>query len=135
MHFTKIFSIEGLSIPVFHHRVQSQTFYVNGTVTYKNALLWSVDPKCKGEGLYIQGEFVPKSFQEINLKVQTRNVKITQYKDGCFFEDEYIGQKCLQDYIRVGEERIVVPKLDSSDKKYHLKYRTLDVNTDSVHLG
>ena len=34
MHFTKTFVIEGINIPVFHHRMQSQTFY-SDTVTYK----------------------------------------------------------------------------------------------------
>ena len=97
-----------------------------------------MDPGCQAEGLYIKNKFIPNSFQEIHLKVQAKRVKITQYEDGCFLDNEFIGQNCLGDNLRAGEDHLVVPKLNSLDKKFNLQCRTLEINMaslfiDSVH--
>ncbi len=83
---------------------------------------------------------MPFSFQEVHIKVQTRNVKETQYSDGCYTDDEYVGQNCLHDDLRLGEDRITILKSSLMDKKFHLRYRTISVGDaliikDSVQLG
>ncbi len=135
--------LEGISVPVFTHWAQSHTFFVNGSITYSKNILWSLDPQCKGKGLFIKDGkeyFVPFSFQEVHIKVQAQNVKVTQYLDGCYTGDKYVGQNCLQDELQLGEDRITILKSTLMDKKFHLRYRTISVGDaliikDSVQLG
>ena len=141
MHVNRLFTMEGINIPVFTHRAQSHQFFVNGSIKYSDNLLWSLDPQCEGNGLFInQSLFVPNSFQDVNIKVQAQPITVTQYVDGCYHRDEYVGQNCLHNDLRLGKDRVTIINSTMKDKKFHLKYRTISIGEaliikDSVQMG
>ena len=131
---SKLFIAEGIAIPVFYHKMNSQHVIINGSITYDNGLLYGTDPGCIGYGLYFENQLIPSSFQDKQIKVKLEKIMITQYEEGCFHNNNLIGHNCITDTnLRTEEDRIYVPKGENAQKHYLNNYRTLEINKASLY--
>ena len=133
MHYSKTFNLEGVSIPVFQHRMNSHTLIINGSLTYFEDLIYGVNPGCVGKGLMIENIWIPNTFQEVHVSVQAQLIKVTQHEKGCYLDDEFVGNDCIQDInLRAGSDRVIVPRVEMAHRKYHQKIRTIEVGVAAL---
>ena len=127
MSKTKIFNFEGKSVSVYEHQMSYTRFLVNGTLTYPNDLLNGIDPACEGNGVNINGIFIPGTFEEKQIGVQAEPVELLQTKAGCYLGSHWVGNNCLDHNLRLGYDRIISDDKTDSAQKFTSPWRTVDI--------
>ena len=128
MYSTRSFTYEGINIPVYLHQPHSHQMLVNGSIEFYNDLIYGLDPGCVGEGVWVGNQLVPNSLTEIQITTQARPVTLLQYPEGCYLNDEYIGNRCTASKLRIEADRVIALTDTEVNKKYHFNYRTIENN-------
>ncbi len=133
----RILNYRGTTIKLTNQGPTVKHFILNGTLVLYDTIE-GLNPGCSGNGIYIDNQFIPNSFIDLQVMVNIRPITLFQSPEGCYYKGDRIKDKCSGKLTDTLQSRIVLLNKFNSIyhpfelNKYESDFRTINIMTGNI---